>query len=102
MSTPLANRRAAATLLAALAVLVSYLVQRLLDARGAAPMGTVFMQASVPYFWRIAMAVVHGAGTWVLVRLALTEGQAAWALRRAPLLVSVVVAAFLLVAFLVP
>ena len=30
------------------------------DAQSEPPMGTVVLQATIPYYWRTAMAVIHG------------------------------------------
>ena len=45
---------------AALVMIASYAVQRLIDAQNEPPMGTVVLQATIPYYWRTAMAVIHG------------------------------------------
>ena len=50
----------------ALVMIASYAVQRLIDAQSEPPMGTVVLQATIPYYWRTAMAVIHGALVLVL------------------------------------
>ncbi len=38
----------------------SYVVQRLIDAGSEPPIGTVLAQAHIPYYWRMAVALLHG------------------------------------------
>jgi hypothetical protein len=49
------------------AATLSYALQRLLDAGG--PGGAVLLSAHIPYFWRIAMAGLHGLSAAVLLSL---------------------------------
>ena len=71
------NRRRAALLVFGLGVVVSYTLQRLLDASSEPAIGTVLRQAVVPYFWRVGAAVVHGMGLGAFVWAALDEARAA-------------------------
>ena len=55
----------------------SYVLQRLIDAGSEPPMGTVLAQAHTPYYWRMAVALLHG-----LVLAALSFGlPQAWRAR---------------------
>ena len=46
---------------------LSYTIQRLVDAQNEPPMGTVLLQASIPYYWRIAMSTLHALAAGILV-----------------------------------
>ena len=66
--------KASETWVAALALLgcgatASYVLQRLIDAGSEPPIGTVLAQEHIPYYWRMAVAVLHG-----LVLAALSVG----------------------------
>lgn len=39
---------------------LSYVLQRLIDAGSEPPIGTVLAQAHIPYYWRMAVALLHG------------------------------------------
>lgn len=39
---------------------LSYVVQRLIDAGSEPPIGSVMAQAHIPYYWRMAVALLHG------------------------------------------
>lgn len=39
---------------------LSYTLQRLIDAQNEPPMGSVLLQAEIPYYWRTTMAFAHG------------------------------------------
>ena len=46
---------------------LSYTIQRLVDAQNEPPMGTILLQASIPYYWRVAMSMLHAFAAGVLV-----------------------------------
>ncbi|MFT5582944.1 MAG: hypothetical protein ACI9VR_000521 [Cognaticolwellia sp.] len=57
--------RASDTWVAGLALLgsgatASYVLQRLIDAGSEPPIGTVLAQEHIPYYWRMAVALLHG------------------------------------------
>lgn len=58
-----------------LGVVASYTVQRLIDAGGEPPLGTVLRQPVIPYFWRVGTAVVHGLGAGAFAWAALDDTQ---------------------------
>ena len=95
------NRRRAAALVFGLGVVASYALQRLIDAGGEPPLGTVLRQPTIPYFWRVGTAVVHGLGAGAFVWAALDEAQASRLVEAtrwlAPLVVLPAVAAMLCV-----
>lgn len=98
---------AVAALSFGLACCLSYALQRLWDARTDPPLGTVLLQATIPYYWRIAAATLHGAGVAALVLVALRstgsvqERAERW-LARAPWLVPLVVLPCVLAMLAVP
>lgn len=65
----------------ALVAVASYALQRLWDARTEPPLGTVLLQATIPYYWRCAGALLHGLLAAVLVAGGLPEARLAAALR---------------------
>ncbi|NOY27455.1 MAG: hypothetical protein GXP62_16435, partial [Oligoflexia bacterium] len=72
------------------------------------PLGSVLLQATIPYYWRIAAAALHGAGVATLVLVALRSAGSArqaraerW-LARAPWLVVLVVLPCVLAMLAVP
>ena len=66
-------------LLSALVMVASYALQRLLDAQSEPPIGTVLMQATIPYYWRASMAVVHGLmALFIAEALQVTLEPPAW------------------------
>jgi len=56
----------------ALVCVFSYAVQRLVDAQSEPPMGTVLMQESIPYYWRVGISVAHGVAAVVLLSIRLS------------------------------
>ena len=50
-----------------IAAALSYTLQRLVDAQNEPPMGTVLLQATIPYYWRVGMAVLHAGVVGLLV-----------------------------------
>ncbi len=97
-----AARPAAAALAFALVVVLSYVGQRLLDARTEPPIGTVMVGDTIPYYWRAGMALLHGLGAASLAGLGLSEPAAARWLARAPWLVPLVVLPCIAAMALVP
>lgn len=67
---------AAAALFGGVAV-PSYAIQRLLDAIYEAPVGTVLQQASIPYYWRVGLSVLHGLSAALMGGLLLRDEAAA-------------------------
>ena len=53
-------RLAAAVAVGGLVAAPSYATQRLIDAVNEPPLGTVLEQATIPYYWRVGIAVLHG------------------------------------------
>ena len=49
--------------------MLSYAVQRIIDAQGEPPMETVLLQAHIPYYWRAAMAVLHALAAATLAHM---------------------------------
>lgn len=95
-------RPALAALAFALAVCASYALQRLWDARTEPPLGAIVAQTTIPYTWRVATALLHGAGAAALVGLGVSEDGAARWLHRAPWLVAGVVLPAVLAMLAVP
>jgi hypothetical protein len=81
--------RATAALLGALVAVLSYTVQRVVDAVGEPPAAAILQSATIAYFWRVPLAVLHGAAAALLAR-ALPPAAAATLLDRAPVLVAAV------------
>ena len=50
-----------------MAAVLSYTLQRLVDAQNEPPMGTVLLQATIPYYWRVGMSVLHACAVGLLV-----------------------------------
>ena len=46
---------------------VSYTLQRLVDAQNEPPMGAVLLDANIPYYWRVMMASLHAFSAGLLV-----------------------------------
>ena len=84
-------RVVAAVATAAVAACLSYAVQRLWDSIGEPPPGTVLQQATIPYYWRVAFAVLHAAGAGMAAHAGLSEQHARAWLDRAPLWVPALV-----------
>jgi len=95
-------RLAVAALSFALVAVASYALQRLWDARTEPPPGAVLLQTTIPYYWRVAMALLHGLGAATLAGLALDRDAALRWLSRAPWLVPLVVLPALLAMVLRP
>jgi hypothetical protein len=95
-------RLAAAALAFALACCLSYAGQRLWDARTEPPPGTVLLQATIPYYWRVGATLLHGGGAALILGLALDDAAARRWLGRAPWLVPLVVLPAALAMALVP
>ncbi len=75
----------------ALVAVLSYAGQRLWDARVEPPLGSVLVQATIPYYWRAAGAVVQGVVVGTLVGFGLGPRGVRWGLARLPSLVLLVV-----------
>lgn len=75
---------AAAVLVGAVAVCLSYAGQRLWDSVGEPAPGTVLQQATIPYYWRVGFAAVHGVAAATAAGLGLRDGAARAWLARAP------------------
>jgi hypothetical protein len=74
-----ANRAAAAAAFG-LAAVISYALQRLAAAAfDPVEASSVLLQAHLPYFWRVGLALLHGAG-FASLALVAPEGAAARAL----------------------
>lgn len=99
---PIHHRAAAAAMAFALAVCLSYAAQRLLDARSEPPPGTVLLQATIPYYWRVSLALLHGLGAAALAGFGLSDAAAERWLARAPWLVPLVVLPAVAAMVLVP
>ena len=78
--------------IAAPAATVSYTLQRLVDAAGE-PASTVLLQTHIPYFWRAAMAGLHGLTAGLLVALLVAAPDAWLARLPGPILLSVLLSA---------
>ena len=85
------NRRQAGLLVFGLGVVVSYAVQRLVDAPGEPPLGTVLRQPTIPYFWRVGTALVHGLGSGAFAWAFLEEAQASRLINATPWLAPLLV-----------
>lgn len=77
-------RRAVTAAAFGLAVVASYAVQRLVDASTEPPLGTVLLQAHIPYYWRVGAAALHGAIVAAAVAVGLDEPRAARVLGALP------------------
>jgi hypothetical protein len=80
-------RLVVAVLVGAIVICLSYAGQRLWDSVGEPPLGTVLRQATIPYFWRVGFAALHGLGAAVAVAVGLRAETARTWLTRAPWLV---------------
>lgn len=60
MDSDLSARVAAALATGGLVAAPSYAIQRLIDSINEPPVGTVLQQATIPYYWRVGLAVLHG------------------------------------------
>lgn len=85
-----ARRTLALAACAALAC-ASYALQRLLDARGEPPMSALLYQAHTPYYWRMALAAMHGVAAGLLLAFGLGDAEAERWLGRAPTLLALLV-----------
>ena len=97
-----APRLALAALAFALACCLSYAAQRLWDAGTEPPPGTVLLQATIPYYWRVGLSLLHGAGAAALAGLGTTPDTARRWLTHAPWLVPACVVPAALAMWLVP
>lgn len=95
-------RIAAAALSFSLACCLSYACLRLWDARTEPPMAAVALQATIPYYWRVGLVLLHGVGAATLVGMALSPPTATRWLARAPWLVPLVVLPAVVAMLLVP
>lgn len=77
----------AAVALAGSGAMASYVLQRLIDAGSEPPIGAVLAQAHVPYYWRMAVALLHGL-TLAALSLGLPQAWRARLLHWAPLWVA--------------
>lgn len=96
------QRLAAAALVFALVCCLSYAGQRLWDARTEPAIGTVTMQATIPYFWRLSITALHGSGAAALTFWGLAEGSAERLLQATPWLLPLVVLPAAILMLLVP
>ena len=71
----------------------SYALQRLYDARTEAPMSAVLLSAHAPYYWRMALATLHGVSAGVLLGWGLRDEEAERWLGRLSLPLTLVVLA---------
>lgn len=60
MAPDLSARLAAAAATGGLVAAPSYAIQRLIDSINEPPIGTVLQQATIPYYWRVGLAAMHG------------------------------------------
>jgi hypothetical protein len=95
-------RLAAAALCFALICCLSYAGQRLWDARTEPAIGTVSLQATIPYYWRLAITALHGLGAAALAYWGLPESAAERLLRVTPWLVPLVVLPAVIAMLMVP
>ena len=95
-------RRALAAMVFALVAVGSYALQRMWDGVGEPPIGAVLQTTTIPYFWRLATAALHGLGAAVAAGLAADADTAERWLLRAPVLVPAVVLPAVLAMALVP
>lgn len=111
LSTPRSNSVAAgrsarwglAITVGASAVAVSYALQRLGSASsGEADWTQVMRQAHVPYYWRCALALLHGVTIAAMAGWAVDHDRAVVALRFAPVWVPLVVLPLALAMVAVP
>ena len=79
-----ADQDALAAAALALVVVASYSIQRLLDATTEPQMGSIIHQSTIPYFWRVAFATLHGVGAGVALRLSVSAPTAERWLSRTP------------------
>jgi hypothetical protein len=86
----------------ALVVVASYAGQRLWDSVGEPPLGAVLRQATIPYYWRVGTALLHGIIAGVSAATAATPDRAEAWLARAGWLVPLVVLPSALALALVP
>lgn len=86
----------------AAACCLSYTGQRLYAALNEAPPLTVLLQAHTPYYWRMALAALHGASVALLVAYGFSDTAARWASERTPTLVVVCALASALVLGIFP
>jgi len=63
----------ASVLCAVMMGILSYTIQRLIDAQNEPPMGTVLLQTTIPYYWRIAMACLHATASGLLCHALLPQ-----------------------------
>ena len=85
-------RLAAAIAAGGLVAAPSYAIQRLLDAINEPPIGTVLEQATIPYYWRVGVASLHGLiAALIVFFLVHNSDQARGLLRRIPALAWVAV-----------
>ena len=87
---------------AAVVACASYAGQRLWDATGEPAPGTVLHQAIIPYYWRVAFALLHAAGAGLAAYLGLSEATARNWLEHAPLWVPALVLPAAIAMVLVP
>jgi|AACY02.2.fsa_nt_gi hypothetical protein len=95
-------RLALAALAFALVVVASYAGQRLWDSIDEPPLGTVLRQVTIPYYWRVGTAALHGLIAGVAAATAATPARAEAWLARAGWLVPLVVVPAALAMALVP
>ena len=56
----------------AVVCILSYAVQRLVDAQTEPPMGTVLLQEDIPYYWRVGISLAHGGAAVLLLSIRLS------------------------------
>ena len=70
--------------LAGVAVVLSYTVQRLVDAAGEPPLSSVLLSGTIAYYWRVGIALLHGVVVASVAAVGLSEDRAITALRMLP------------------
>jgi hypothetical protein len=84
-------RLVAAVALGAAVACASYAGQRLWDSVGEPAPGTVLVQATIPYYWRVGFALLHAVGAGVAAHVGLSADTARAWLAHAPLWVPAIV-----------
>ena len=80
-------RAAAAAALFGLVAVASYAAQRLASHfLGEVPASAIVEQAHIPFFWRVAVSLLHGGIAALLVGFGLREQTASRVVKRLPLL----------------
>lgn len=92
MTRRASSQQGLAALTFGLVAVASYTLQRLIAAAGGeVDFGAIVNQVHVPYYWRCAVAVLHGGLAATLVGMGLDADRATRWLGRGPWLVALVV-----------